>query len=128
MRTKPSGPRAAGEPPRTTNRSGRRPSEMGHTHARGKLHRHELEVHAQSDTIHYCVCNVNPNIPVEAAHQWAEFIVRACNAHDDLLAACKRTLEWLSSFSMPPTSTIAEKQEHISILEIAIAKSEGREP
>lgn len=37
-----------------------------------------------------------------------------------LLEACERVLDWLSSFSMPPTSTIAEKQEHMAILEAAI--------
>jgi hypothetical protein len=42
----------------------------------------------------------------------------------ELKAACKRVRDWLSSFSMPPTSTIAEKQEHMAILEAAIAKAE----
>jgi hypothetical protein len=56
----------------------------------------------------------------------AAFIVKAVNCHDELLAALKGTLDWLSSFSMPPTSTIEEKQEHMAILEAAIAKAEGQ--
>lgn len=55
----------------------------------------------------------------------ADFIVRAVNCHDDLLAALKSTLDWLSSFSMPPAATIAEKQDHMAILEAAIAKAEA---
>ncbi len=47
---------------------------------------------------------------------------------DTLLESCKTVAAWLTSFSMPPTSTIAEKQEHLAILEAAIAKAEGREP
>jgi len=38
-----------------------------------------------------------------------------------LLAACRRTLDWLSSFSMPPTGTIQEKQEAMLVLMEAIA-------
>ena len=34
----------------------------------------------------------NPNFEGDAA-----FIVRACNAHDDLLAACKAINEWLGT-------------------------------
>jgi len=43
---------------------------------------------------------------------------------EDLLATCKRVADWLGSFSMPPTSTITEKQEHLALLEAAIAKAE----
>lgn len=51
---------------------------------------------------------------------------RLISAAPDLLETCKRVHDWLSSFSMPPTSTIQEKQEHMAILEAAIAKAEGR--
>ena len=54
-----------------------------------------------------------------------------CAAEDALkaqAATLKRVHDWLSSFSMPPTSTIAEKQEYLAILEAAIAKAEGRTP
>ncbi len=43
----------------------------------------------------------------------------------EMLETLKDTLDWLSSFSMPPTSTIAEKQEAIAKLEAVIAKAEG---
>lgn len=43
---------------------------------------------------------------------------------DELLAACKQTLDWLSSFSMPPTSTIEEKQGAIKRLETVIELAE----
>jgi hypothetical protein len=47
---------------------------------------------------------------------------------DDLLAALNVTAAWLSSFSMPPTSTIQEKQEALSVIEAAIARAEATEP
>lgn len=48
-------------------------------------------------------------------------------AAPELLEACRRVAEWLSSFSMPPTSTIAEKETHLALLEAVIEKAEGRE-
>jgi hypothetical protein len=39
-----------------------------------------------------------------------------------LLAELEATLDWLSSFSMPPTSTIQEKQERMAAIEWAIAR------
>jgi hypothetical protein len=45
-------------------------------------------------------------------------------AASDLLAACKQTRDWLASFSMPPTSTIQEKQDCLAILDSAIAKTQ----
>ena len=63
--------------------------------------------------------------PEDAMRANAAFIVRAVNCHADLLAALKSTLDWLSSFSMPPAATIAEKQDHMAILEAAIAKAEA---
>lgn len=58
----------------------------------------------------------------------AEFIIRACNCHDDLLAACKKLIEiWhragpLGSYQM-------EKFDiPVRMAEMAIDKAEGREP
>lgn len=48
-------------------------------------------------------------------------IAAKLNSHAKLLAACERVHDWLSSFSMPPTSTIQEKQEHMAILDAALA-------
>lgn len=41
--------------------------------------------------------------------------------------AIEQTLSWLSSFSMPPTSTIAEKQEHMALLEDALSVPPAQE-
>lgn len=48
-------------------------------------------------------------------------------AAPELLEALTRVRDWLSSFEMPPTSTLAEKQEHLAIIDKAIAKAEGRD-
>ena len=53
---------------------------------------------------------------------------RLIAAAPELLEACRLVVAWLTSFSMPPTSTIAEKQEHLAILDAAIAKAEGVKP
>ena len=50
---------------------------------------------------------------------------RLIAAAPDLLEACKALASWLSSFSMPPTSTIEEKQAHLAFLESVIQKAEG---
>lgn len=39
-----------------------------------------------------------------------------------LLGACEFVADWLSSFSMPPTSTIQEKQEALAVLDAAIQR------
>ena len=44
-----------------------------------------------------------------------------------LLAECKWVADWLESFSMPPTSTIEEKQLALARLRAAIAKAEKGE-
>lgn len=44
----------------------------------------------------------------------------------ETLEALKWTLDWLSSFSMPPTSTSDEKKEAMAVLEKAISNAEGR--
>ena len=38
-----------------------------------------------------------------------------------LREALERVLDWLSSFSMPPTATLAEKQEQMAMIEVALA-------
>ena len=49
----------------------------------------------------------------------AEFIVRACNSHDDLLAACKAMLEDLKA------DPRAQGYDSVAIAEAVIAKAEG---
>lgn len=50
----------------------------------------------------------------------AEFIVRACNAHDELLAACKATLKYLQY-----SSKHAENRELRKQIRAAVDKAEG---
>lgn len=58
--------------------------------------------------------------------------MNACEVLEDpsvvpeLLAALERVEDWLSSFSMPPTSTIDEKQAHLDMIRAVIAKAEGK--
>ena len=54
----------------------------------------------------------------------ADEIERLKKQRRRLLAACKWTLNWLSSFSMPPTSTIQEKQQAMEYLERVIEAAE----
>ncbi len=63
----------------------------------------------------------------------AEHLVATHNAapetarqRDELLEAVNKTLNWLSSFSMPPTATIKEKQEAMEWLETVIANTEDK--
>jgi hypothetical protein len=44
-----------------------------------------------------------------------------------LREALEFTRDWLESFSMPPTSAIAEKQEAIARIDAALAASTGQE-
>ena len=44
---------------------------------------------------------------------------------DDLLAACVATRDWLLSFSVPPATTIREKEEVLATLRAAIAAARG---
>ena len=64
----------------------------------------------------------------------AEFIVRACNAHEELLAACKAALISLRAWnviSLPPgpqrgqMAELYEKSPEIKALVESIAKAEG---
>lgn len=61
----------------------------------------------------------------------ARFIVRACNAHDDLLAACKLTRKLSALYSLaehPDEQGEAAMNEILEIhaaIEAAIAKAEG---
>ena len=52
----------------------------------------------------------------------AEFIVRACNAHDALVDACKDTLDIITSYQHIPAQFKACK-----ILQAALSQAEGRE-
>lgn len=52
----------------------------------------------------------------------AAFIVRACNAHDDLLEACKEAAEWLESGANGDAWALAPAKT----LRAAIARAEGR--
>lgn len=63
----------------------------------------------------------------------AEFIVRAVNAHDDLLAACEDALSTmrvaveagLQDFSKQETAEIVENHSTVKALRNAIAKARG---
>ena len=49
--------------------------------------------------------------------------IKGLEERAELLEALRNTHDWLSSFSMPPTSTIEEKQEAMREIESAIAKA-----
>lgn len=58
----------------------------------------------------------------------AEFIVRACNAHDDLLEACKAARTWVAlATGRDPVTThpdaIANAKADLAMLDSAIAKA-----
>jgi len=43
------------------------------------------------------VCRMaSPELAIDKANR--DFIVTACNAHDELVAVCERTLSWLTSY------------------------------
>jgi len=46
---------------------------------------------------------------------------------EKLREVCEFTLDWLSSFSMPPTSIFAEKQYAMQTLQAALSRAEGKE-
>ena len=56
-------------------------------------------------------------IPIEVAEANARFIVKACNCHDELLEACKRTLWRLDE---------DKDSQLISDLKVVIAKAEEK--
>ena len=57
----------------------------------------------------------------------AEFIVRACNAHDELLAACKVAEDYvLHHLNAPMGTRLVQRKAAIAALRAAIAKAEGR--
>lgn len=56
-------------------------------------------------------------VTTDEAEANARFIVLACNAHDDLLAACERALECL---------TMDEEDDLTRCLRAAIRKAEGK--
>jgi hypothetical protein len=65
------------------------------------------------------VCECSPlSAPTAIAN--AAFIVRACNSHADLLAAAKRSLDWLASYQGNAALPAYEQ------MRAAIAKAEGR--
>lgn len=65
----------------------------------------------------------------EEASSRAEFIVRACNSHSDLLAALRKALDWsksdLACYGEESPSD-AMLKNRAKVLRAAIAKAEGR--
>lgn len=51
--------------------------------------------------------------------------IAACEAHEEVVQELVNTQEWLESFSMPPTSTIEEKQERLTAISAALTKLRG---
>jgi hypothetical protein len=49
-------------------------------------------------------CSHSPRIDIPTAKANAEFIVRAVNAHDDLLSALAAALEWIDA--VPPETVL----------------------
>lgn len=54
----------------------------------------------------------------------AKFIVRACNSYDDLLEACKKSLDWLSQFAEHAPIEFGGEAELGHRLQDVIAKAE----
>ncbi len=55
----------------------------------------------------------------------AAFIVRAVNAHDELVAACARTAEWIVANSALGNMSMLQPEVPVNMLRAAIAKAEG---
>ena len=49
----------------------------------------------------------------------------ACEAHEEVVQELVNTQEWLESFSMPPTSTIEEKQERLIAIQAVLTRLRG---
>ena len=78
------------------------------------------------------ICYMNQSIEVNQRKANAQFIVQACNAHDELLEACKTMLKYEWGFKQFFEGTnYAELQEKAdkltNMLQHAIAKTEGKE-
>ena len=54
-----------------------------------------------------------------------EELDRLRGQRDALLAACKWVGSWLFSFSVPPTSTVAEKEQAVRVIEDAVKQTEA---
>ncbi len=66
------------------------------------------------------------DVPIETHKANARLIVRAVNAHNDLLAACKEARQWLGD--APPDGEgefYDELRRVLSIIDAAIAKGEA---
>jgi hypothetical protein len=93
-----------------------------------ELHRHDLEIHEQDEQTHKCVCNVNEILPQCESIFWAEFIVRACNSFDGLLAACKRQVANIEKWLETGVPAWPEESESIyNQMVEAIANAEGKQ-
>ena len=69
------------------------------------FHRHNGEIHIEvkeDDCViqHTCIANANGR-GAHDSDDWAEFIVRACNNHQSLLAACESVCDLLSNMPSP---------------------------
>ena len=54
---------------------------------------------AHIDGDNFDICAMSTELPVDERKANAEFIVRACNAHDDLLEALKTLLAYANDYS-----------------------------
>lgn len=57
----------------------------------------------------------------------AQFIVRACNAHEELLEALKLSRKYVAKMVADDVQTVLHPQVALDRLEQAIAKAEGKE-
>lgn len=78
----------------------------------------------------FCIATVNgASEQMPGALADAEFIVRACNAHDELLEAAKKQVALIESEEMKgvqlPIAKAISFQEALNKLRQAIAKAEG---
>jgi len=87
-------------------------------HTQKWIARHENDKHWIEDADHIPIANIFDS--GEEGKAKAEFIVRACNAHDGLVEACKLVYENLKP---------AYPSDHLCMkkLQQALAKAEGKE-
>lgn len=67
--------------------------------------------------------------PLEEAEANAAFIVRACNAHDDMLSALRDVAEYLGDEPVAPSYPSAHHAATVALIRsvrAAIARAEGR--
>jgi len=95
-------------------------------HTQGKwIARHENDKHWIEDVDHIPIANIFDSGEEGKAN--AEFIVRACNNHYDLLAMLKLAAKYVSKMVADDVKTAVPPIVALNRIEAAIARAEGKE-